>query len=74
MEKIKIYYDSFGNTLNIWFDKPEKEHIAEETGNEIILVKDKKGKVIGFEKLNFLSPKLLANNTTKSLPVELIMS
>ncbi len=54
MEKIKVIYDRKGNTLNVWFDDPQKEYSCEETGEEIILVKDKNGKVIGFEKLNFL--------------------
>ena len=51
--KIRFYYDNQGNTLNVWFDDPEKECISEETGEEVILNKDKKGKVIGFEKLNY---------------------
>ncbi len=41
--KVRLYYDSKGNTLNIWFDDPQKEHICEETGEEVVLVKDKKG-------------------------------
>lgn len=54
MAKVRVYYDPKGNTLNVWFDDPKKEAIAEETGEEVILVKDKKGHVIGFERLNFL--------------------
>jgi uncharacterized protein YuzE len=70
MEKIRVYYDTKGNTLNVWFDDPEKESICEETGEEVILSKDKHGKVIGFEKLNYLShPK----NVLKSLPVEVLV-
>ncbi|WP_338834803.1 hypothetical protein MHLNE_11130 [Moorella humiferrea] len=57
MEKIRLYYDKEANTLNVWFDDPEKEYICEETGEEVILIKDKNGKVIGFEKLNFFMPK-----------------
>ena len=68
MEKIRIFYDKEGNTLNVWFDNPEKEYICEETGEEIVLVKDKEGKVIGFEKLNFLSSKVSAALT--ELPIE----
>ena len=68
MEKIRIYYDPKGNSLNVWFDDPKKEAICEETGEEVILIKDKKGKVIGFEKLNFHFP---ATRPLKSLPVEL---
>jgi uncharacterized protein YuzE len=61
MEKIRLYYDKEANTLNVWFDDPEKEHICEETGDEVILIKDKNGKVIGFEKLNFLVPQVNIN-------------
>ena len=32
-----------------------KEHVSEETSEEVILVKDKDGKLIGFEVLNYLS-------------------
>lgn len=53
MEQVKVYYDRTGNTLTVWFGSPEAEHICEETGDEVILMKDAAGKVIGFEKLNF---------------------
>jgi uncharacterized protein YuzE len=55
MAEVKVYYDRTGNTLTVWFGNPEDEHICEETGDEIVLMKDKSGRVIGFEKLNFLS-------------------
>lgn len=45
----KIFFDKTGNTLNVWFDNPKKESVAEETGEEVVIIKDKKGKVIGFE-------------------------
>jgi uncharacterized protein YuzE len=51
--EVKVYYDREGNTLTVWFGEPADEYVAEETGEEIILMKDKDGKVIGFEKLNF---------------------
>lgn len=71
MEKIRVYYDSKGNTLNVWFDNPKKEYISEETGEEIILAKDRKGKVIGFEKLNFFThPK----GKITFLPVEVLVN
>lgn len=54
MEKIRIIYDKAGNTLNVWFSDPDNEVVCEETGEEIIFSKDKNGKVIGFEVLNFL--------------------
>ncbi len=53
--EVKVYYDHEGNTLTVWFGDPQEEYIAEETGDEVMLMKDKQGKVIGFEKLNFSS-------------------
>lgn len=55
MAEIKVFYDQAGNTLTVWFGNPKDEYICEETGEEVILMKDQEGKVIGFEKLNFLS-------------------
>ncbi len=53
MAQVKVYYDKVGNTLTVWFDDPKEEYICEETGEEVILMKDRIGRVIGFEKLNF---------------------
>jgi hypothetical protein len=53
MEQVKVYYDHTGNTLTVWFGNPQDEYICEETGDEVILMKDRQGHVIGFEKLNF---------------------
>jgi uncharacterized protein YuzE len=53
MAQVKVYYDREGNTLTVWFGNPQDEYVAEETGEEVILMKDKAGQVIGFEKLNF---------------------
>jgi len=58
MAQVRVYYDHIGNTLTVWFRNPEDEYVCEETGEEIILMKDKSGQVIGFEKLNFVIPKL----------------
>lgn len=53
MERLKVFYDRTGNTLTVWFGSPEEEYVCEETGDEVILMKDREGHVIGFEKLNF---------------------
>uniref|UniRef100_A0A7C3PGH2 DUF2283 domain-containing protein n=1 Tax=Oscillatoriales cyanobacterium SpSt-418 TaxID=2282169 RepID=A0A7C3PGH2_9CYAN len=54
MAQGKVFHDRIGNTLTVWFGDPEAEVEVEETGDEVILMKDKNGQVIGFEKLNFL--------------------
>ena len=53
MAQVKVFFDQTGNTLTVWFGNPQDEYVAEETGDEVILMKDKSGRVIGFEKLNF---------------------
>lgn len=55
MAKVKVYLDRHGNTLTVWFGNPADEYISEETGDEVILMKDRAGKVIGFERLNYLT-------------------
>jgi len=53
MAEVKVFFDRAANTLTVWFADPREEHICEETGDEVILMKDREGRVIGFEKLNF---------------------
>jgi len=54
MAQVKVFHDRVGNTLTVWFGDPEAEVEVEETGDEVVLMKDRNGHVIGFEKLNFL--------------------
>ena len=42
-----------GQTLTVWFTDSSLEYVPEETGDEVVLMKDRSGRVIGFEKLNF---------------------
>jgi len=56
MEQVRIFYDREGNTLTVWFGDPKGEYVCEETGDEVMLMKDRTGRVIGFEKLNFSVP------------------
>lgn len=51
---LRVYYDPEGKTLTVWFDDPHKEYVAEETGDEVIIIKDRDNRVIGFERLNFV--------------------
>lgn len=69
MDKVKIFYDKIGNTLTVWFDKPAEEYMAEEADDEVVLMKDKRGKVIGFEKLNV---NLGLKKSSKNIPLEVL--
>ena len=53
MAEVKVFYDQVGKTLTVWLGNPQDEYVCEETGDEVILMKDVAGRVIGFEKLNF---------------------
>lgn len=53
MAQVKVFHDRCGNTLTVWFGDPEQEYSCEETGDEIVLMKNQAGNVIGFEKLNY---------------------
>ena len=67
MEKIKIIKDITGGTLTIWFDDPGKEYICEETGDGVILMKTKEGKVIGAEFLYY-------SNTNEAFSIETLVN
>jgi hypothetical protein len=56
MAEVKVFHDREGQTLTVWFTDPSLEHVSEETSHEFMLMKDRSGRVIGFEKLNFLVP------------------
>ena len=43
MANVKVFYDRTGNTLTVWFGNPQDEHVGEETGDEVILMKDQAG-------------------------------
>ena len=56
MAEVKVFYDRGGKTLAVWFAHQSQECVCEETGDEVALMKDRSGRVIGFEKLNFSVP------------------
>jgi hypothetical protein len=56
MAEVKVFYDREGKTLTVWFTERSREYVCEETGEEVVLMKDAAGRVIGFEKLNFSIP------------------
>ena len=72
MDKVKVYFDREGNTLSVWFDDPSKEHVCHESDDDMVLVKDRRGHVIGFERLNFLSAKQRKDGVTVPVEVQMV--
>ena len=53
MEKIRIVHDKVGRTLTVWVGDPMQEYVSEETTDEVVHMKDKNGRIIGVEVLNY---------------------
>ena len=52
MDKVRVYYDAFAKTLTVWLADPQTEQMCEEADDDTVFMKDAKGHIIGFEKLN----------------------
>jgi len=49
MAHIRVIHDPVGETLNVYWKEPSRDQICEETGEGVILIKDRQtGEVIGF--------------------------
>jgi hypothetical protein len=68
MAHIRVIHDQVGETLTVYWKEPSKEQVCEETGEGVILIKDRHtGEVIGFERLYYRP-----NETSQSVTVETI--
>ncbi len=54
-KKLRIFYFKETDSMDIWFDDPEKEQICEEIDDATLLKKDKDGNVIGIEIISIAS-------------------
>ena len=53
MDSIRVIHDPVGKTLTIWLDEPSKEAACQETPDEVVIMKDGGGRVIGLEILHY---------------------
>ncbi len=70
MDKVMVYYHKEADTMDIWFGDPAKEVVSEEVGEGVVLKKDKKGRVIGIEKLYLMK----SLKIKQPLPVEVVVA
>jgi len=54
-KRLRIYYFKETDSLDIWFDEPEKEELSEEIDDIVLLKKDKEGTVMGLELISIAS-------------------
>jgi hypothetical protein len=67
-----VYHDRSGNTLTVWFDDPNKEYVCQEIADDVVLMKDRRGRVLGFERLNYLSKKQQGQGLNVPVEVQLL--
>ena len=54
MAHVRVIHDPIGETLTVYFAEPRSDQICEETGEGVILIKDRHtSEVIGFERLYY---------------------
>ncbi|MDA0745491.1 MAG: DUF2283 domain-containing protein [bacterium] len=53
MDRIKVIHDIKGRTLTVWWGNPDQEYVSTLTDDEVIIMKDPSGRVIGFEALHY---------------------
>ena len=54
MAHIRVIHDPVGETLTVYWKEPSLDQICEETGEGVILIKDRQTQeVIGFERLYY---------------------
>ena len=42
MAEVKVFYDREGKTLTVWFTDRSEKYVCEETGDEVVLMKDRR--------------------------------
>jgi len=52
MERIKVIHDTIGNTLTVWLGTPQAEYVSTLTDDEVVVMKDRVGRVLGVEVLH----------------------
>jgi hypothetical protein len=53
MERVRVIHDRVGHTLKIWLGDPKHEYASILTDDEIIVMKDREGRILGFEVLHY---------------------
>ena len=54
MTHIRVIHDPVGETLTVYWKEPSPEQICEESGDGVVLIKNRQtGEVVGFERLYY---------------------
>jgi hypothetical protein len=53
MDRIKVIHDPVGHTLTVWLGDPRQEYLSTLTDDEVVIMKDRAGRILGFEILHY---------------------
>ena len=53
MERIKVIHDTVGDTLTVWLGDRRSEYVSTLTDDEVVVMKDNAGRILGFELLHY---------------------
>ncbi len=53
MAQVKVFYDQARSSLTVWFSTPYGTAVHQRLGEDVVLIKDTYGGVVGVQKLNF---------------------
>jgi len=68
VNKLQVFIDPLGNTVNVWWDDPKKSVLSEEAERSWdVICLDKRGRPIGFEKIGFFPDELDAVRLMKTV-------
>lgn len=56
MAGFDVFFGENGQSLSIWFDDPAKQDRLERSGQDLILRKDSRGRVIGVVHRKYFAP------------------
>jgi hypothetical protein len=64
MVQVQVIHDAQGRRLTVWLGDPSKKRAREQTTDEVVLIKDAAGKIIGLELSNYDAPGATASSVT----------
>ncbi len=49
-QRVKVIFDPSVNSLTVWFGNPAADYVATQIEDDLVVMKDSTGRVLGFEK------------------------
>ena len=53
MERLRVIHDTVGHTLTIWLGDPKQEYVSTLIDDEVVVMKNRDGRILGFEVLHY---------------------